>query len=198
MGVATKDQSGMPSDTAGGGAYPIGDFRIARGGPFYDLQQRLGLLRERALHAGRRAAILIGIAWGVPLLLSTLSGHAIGPAASRPFLLDLGAWARFFIAIGIFVLMERMVEERLRSHLRQFARAPLLAPAAMPAAAEAVVRALRRRDARLAEFVCVVAAYAVTLGGVWLALDADASSWLVTVGPEGARLTAAGWWCVLV
>ena len=26
----------------------------------------------------------------------------------------------------------------------------------------------------------------------------EASSWLVAVGPEGARLTAAGWWCVLV
>ena len=127
------------------------EFLIAHGGPYYDLQQRIGLLRERALNAGRRAALLVGLAWGVPLLLSTFSGHAIGPAAARPFLLDLGAWARFFIAIGIFVLMERMVEERLRSHLRQFALAPLIAPGAQPAAAEAVVRALRPRDLRLAE-----------------------------------------------
>jgi hypothetical protein len=176
----------------------ITDFLIARGGPFYELQQRLRLLREEALHAGRRAAILVGLAWGVPLLLSAVAGHAIGPAASRPFLLDLGVWARFFVAIGMFVLMERMVEERLRSHLRHFVRAPLIAPDAQPAATEAVVRALRRRDLRLAELVCVVAAYAITLGGVWLALDAAASSWLVTVAPEDARLTAAGWWCALV
>jgi hypothetical protein len=174
------------------------DFLIARGGPYYDLQQRLGLLHERALNAGRRAAILVGLAWGVPLLLSVITGHAIGPAASRPFLLDLGAWARFVIAIGIFVLMERMVEERLRAHLRQFVRAPLIAPGAQPAAAEAVVRALRRRDARLAELVCVVAAYVITLGGAELILHADSSSWLVSVGPEGARLTPAGWWCALV
>jgi len=134
----------------------------------------------------------------VPLLLSVFSGHAIGPATSRPFLLDLGAWARFFIAIGIFVLMERLIEERLRSHLRQFVRAPVLAPAAMPAAVEAVVRALRRRDARFAEMVCVALAYAITLSGAALALGADASSWLVTVGREGASLTVAGWWCALV
>jgi hypothetical protein len=176
----------------------VGEFLIARGGPFYDLQQRLGLLHERALNAGRRAAILIGLAWGVPLMLSAIAGHAIGSAASRPFLLDLGAWARFVIAIGIFVLMERMVEERLRVHLRQFARAPLLAPAATPAAAEAVVRALRRRDLRVAELVCVVLAYAITLAGAELFLAADTSSWIVTVGPEGARLTLAGWWCALV
>jgi hypothetical protein len=94
--------------------------------------------------------------------------------------------------------MERMVEERLRVHLRQFTRAPLLAPASMPAAAEAVVRALRRRDAPFGELVCLALAYAISLGNVVLILHADASSWLVTVAPEGVRLTLAGWWCALV
>ena len=176
----------------------IDEFLIARGGPFYELQQRLGLLHEQALHAGRRATLLVGLAWGVPLLLSALAGNAIGPAANGPFLLELGAWARYAIAIAIFVLMERMVEERLRVHLRQFARAPLLAPASMPAAAEAVVRALRRRDAPFGELVCLALAYAISLGNVVLILHADASSWLVTVAPEGVRLTLAGWWCALV
>jgi hypothetical protein len=187
--------SAAQADTESAG---VDGFLIARGGPFYNLQLRLGLLHERALNAGRRAAIVIGLAWGVPLVLSAMTGHAVGPSATRPFLLDLGAWARFFIAIGIFVLMERLVEERLRSHLRQFARAPLIAPGSRAAAAEAVVRALRRRDLRLAELAGVVAAYAISLGGARLVLDADVSSWLVAVGPEGARLTAAGWWCTLV
>jgi hypothetical protein len=173
-------------------------FLIAHGGPFYDLQQRLGLLHERALNAGRRAALLVGIAWGVPLVLSAFSGHAVGAVATRPFLLDLGAWARFVIALGIFVLMERLVEERLRAHLRQFVRAPLIPPDAQPAAAKAVVRALRRRDLRLAELACVVAAYAIILAGVELFLHSAAASWIVAVGPEGARLTPAGWWCALV
>ena len=187
--MATTDVSAASPTETDTGSAGVDEFLIAHGGPFYALQQRLGLLHERALNAGRRAAILVGLAWGVPLVLSAIAGHAIGPAATRPFLLDLGAWARFFIAIGIFVLMERMVEERLRSHLRQFVRAPLIAPGSQPAAAEAVARALRRRDLRLAELACVVAAYAITLAGVALVLDAEASSWLVTVGPEGARLT---------
>jgi hypothetical protein len=196
--MAATDVSASSANETDTGSAGVDEFLIAHGGPYYDLQQRLGLLHERALNAGRRAALLVGLAWGVPLLLSAFSGHAIGPAASRPFLLDLGAWARFVVAIGIFVLMERMVEERLRAHLRQFARAPLLAPAAMPAAADAVVQALGRRDARLAELVCVVAAYAITLAGVEIGLNTDSSSWLVSVGDEGARLTPAGWWCALV
>jgi hypothetical protein len=122
--MATIDLSAAsPAETRTRSA-GVDAFLIARGGPFYHLQQRLGLLHEKALHAGRRAAILVAVAWGVPLVLSAVAGHALGPAASRPFLLDLGAWARFLIAIGIFVLMERLVEERLRVHLRQFVRAP--------------------------------------------------------------------------
>jgi hypothetical protein len=196
--AARSRESAAAATRANDGSRGIDEFLFARGGPYYDLQQPLGLLHERALNAGRRAAILIGLAWGVPLLLSAVAGHVIGPAAARPFLLDLGAWARFFVAIAIFVLMERFVEERLRAHLRQLVRAPLLAPAALPAAAEAVVRALRRRDAWLAELVCAVAAYTITLGGAELLLADGSSSWLVSVGQEGARLTPAGWWCALV
>jgi hypothetical protein len=56
----------------------------------------------------------------------------------------------------------------------------------------------RRRDARLAELVCLVLAYAITLTGAEFFLAGDTSSWIVTVGPEGAGLTLAGWWCALV
>jgi hypothetical protein len=142
--ATTEVSAASPTETDTGWAR-VDEFLIARGGPFYALQHRLGLLHGRALNAGRRAAILVGLAWGMPLLLSALFGHAIGPAASRPFLLDLGALRAL-----------RRRDRHLRAdgapgrgaasaHLRQFVRAPLLAPGAMQAAAEAVVRALRRR-----------------------------------------------------
>jgi hypothetical protein len=84
--VSGASATETPTESAG-----VDAFLIARGGPYYDLQQRMGLLHERALNARRRAAILVGLAWGVPLVLSAIAGHALGPAASRPFLLDLGA-----------------------------------------------------------------------------------------------------------
>ena len=85
----------------------IGQFLVARGGPFYTLQRQIGLLREDAFRAGRRAVLLVGLAWGVPLVLSIVTGDAIGPYTDRPYLLDPGVWARFFIAVGLFILMER-------------------------------------------------------------------------------------------
>ncbi len=51
----------------------------------------------------RRALIFVALAWGVPFLLSLAEGNLLY-AAGKPFLLDLGAWARFFIAVGAFIL----------------------------------------------------------------------------------------------
>jgi hypothetical protein len=175
----------------------IGEFLVARGGPFYTLQRQLGLLREDAFRAGRRAMLLVGLAWGVPLVLSIVAGDAIGPYAERPYLLDPGAWARFFIAVGLFILMERQVEERLRMHLAQFARAPLLAPESFEPAAEAVTKALKRRDSRLAEIVCLIIATLVTIAGLFKMFDAETSSWMVRVLPDGNSFTVAGWWCMV-
>ncbi len=127
-------------------------------------------MQKRALNSGRRAAIAVALAWGVPLLLSLAAGTAWGPAASRPFLLDAGVWARYAVAIAIFILMERTVEERLRLMLRRIATTPLVAPAELPAAAAAVERALRRRDSASAELCCVVLGYAITIGAATMLL----------------------------
>ena len=175
----------------------IGQFLVARGGPFYTLQLQLGLLREDAFRAGRRAVLLVGLVWGMPLVLSIVAGDAIGTYAERPYLLDPGAWARFFIAVGLFILMERQVEERLRKHLAQFARAPILAPGSLEPAAEAVTKALKRRDSRLAEIICLIIAIIATIAGSFRMIDTDISTWLVHVAPDGNSFTLAGWWCIV-
>jgi hypothetical protein len=175
-----------------------GEFLLAHGGPFYALQKQLGLLRRDAFRAGSRALLFVGLAWGVPLILSIIAGDAYGPAAEKPYLLELGVWARFFVAVGLFVLMERQVEQRLRKHLVQFSTAPLLAPGAFEAAAAAVTKALKRRDAYLAEAICLAIAVFITFATYTRLLDVDTSSWSVHVLPEGNTLTMAGWWSVLI
>lgn len=173
----------------------VDDFRLAVGGPFYDLQQRLGLLHGKALRVGRRTLIYVGLAFMVPLGLAVAQGVAFD--IPRPFLLDPAVWARFVIAISIFVLMDRLVDEQLRTLLRQFVRAPLIAPAALPAAAEAVNRALARKDSTLPELVCIGLALLISSGGMALH-DGSGGSWLV-IGEAGAmHWTLAAWWCAAV
>src|SRR5664279_5926878 len=118
----------------------IGNYLASHGGPFFELQGRLGLLREDALLAGRRAAMFVALAWGVPFLLSIIHGDAFTLTGGRPFVLDFGAWARFFIAIALFMLAEQQVEYGLHGKLGQLVRAAIIAPGSLEAAANAVVR----------------------------------------------------------
>ncbi len=181
----------------GDGPVPVVDFQIAHGGPFYELQRRVGLLHDQALASGRRAIVAVALAWGVPLVLSALAGHAVGPYQDRPFLADLGAWARFVIGIAIFFAMERMVEERLRHLHRRMVDAAILAPRARADAAQAAIRALQRRNSALAEAVCCVLAFAISAVAA-LGIDADSPQWLAQPDGTGFHLTPAGWWCLLV
>ena len=64
-------------DADGEEASRIGDYLASHGGPFFELQRRLGMLREDALLAGRRAALFVALAWGVPFLLSLVAGQRV-------------------------------------------------------------------------------------------------------------------------
>ncbi len=175
-----------------------GEFLLAHGGPFYELQRRLGLLQENAFRAGRRALLFVALAWGVPLVLALVAGSAFGPVADGPYLLDLVVWARFFIAVGLFLLVERRVEAQLRTFLLQFAQAPLLAPGSIKAAADSVTRALRRRDAGIVELACLAVAALASLTTYLRLMEVDTASWGVQVAAGGNSLTLAGWWAVVV
>jgi len=176
----------------------VSEFLLAHGGPFYALQQKLGLLREDAFRAGSRAILFVILAWGVPLVFSLIAGNAYGPGTDNPYLLDLGVWARFFVAIALFLLMEKKVEERLRTCLLQFVRAPLLAPGSFEAAATAVTHALKRRDAKLAEAICLLIAALISLILYKRLMDFDIATWAVHVAQAGNSLTLAGWWVIIV
>ena len=184
-------------DADGEEASRIGDYLASHGGPFFELQRRFGMLREDALLAGRRAALFVALAWGVPFLLSLVAGRAFSLADGRAYLVDFGAWARFFIAIGLFMLSEQQIEYGLNGKLGQLVRAPIIAPDCFAAAASAVVRALRLRDSRAAEIICLGLAIVGTV--VWLTrLTASRhSSWAVEIAGDGAHVTLAGWWSVI-
>ena len=193
----SRRRTGQMSDIASGEEHGIGEYLASHGGPFFELQRRLGVLEEDALHAGKRAALFVALGWGVPLILSFLQGHAFGPADGDPYLLDFSALARFFIATGLFVLAEQQVEFGLRGKLGQFVRAPILAPESFEPATAAVVKALRLRDSWSAEIVCFVMAVAAALFWMTHLFGADESDWAVQVGAAGANITLAGWWSVI-
>ncbi len=176
---------------------PIDAFLIARGGPFYEMQRMLGLLSESAFRAVPRAIVLVALAFGVPLVLTMIAGTAFGPPGDEPFIRALGIWARFVFGVGLFVVSERHVEERLRRDLQHMGDAPLLAPGSLEAAAKAVTKALKRRDNWLAELVCLTLAAIISYFVYQRFVTVTMVAWSVQTVDGTVQLTAAGWWVVV-
>ncbi|MDI7864234.1 hypothetical protein MRS76_20050 [Rhizobiaceae bacterium n13] len=182
------------SDGAGATDAELEDFLASHGGVFFELQERLGLLRRNALCSAKRALLFVGLAWGVPLLLGIPRSFLLDIQGA--YLADFGVWAKFFIAIGAFILAEQQVEKGLRAKLSQLVRAPIISPAFIPKAAAIVTAALRQRDSRAAELGCLALAIFASVLSYLNFHTADASFWAVEHMPEGNRITAAGWWSI--
>jgi hypothetical protein len=172
-------------------------FLIARGGPFYHLQRKARLVDATGLNPIVRAVIFVAVAWGVPLALTIATGTALGPLQARPFLLDPGAFARFFLAIGLLVLAETQIENHLREVVRQLFDGQLLAAGARTAAKSAVAKALKRRNSSLAELVCFLLAVLASWFLVTNITSDAPPSWAVAITDTGRSPTVAGWWTVI-
>lgn len=192
IGTDTLDRVGKATSNE------VKDYLASHGGPFYELQTRLGLLHQKSLSVGRRAVIFIALAWAVPLLLGLPQSLLLEASSGITYLVDPTVWARFLLAIGAFMLAEQQIEVQLREKLRQFLSAPIIAPTSFDTAARAVANALRRRDSRTAEAVCLLVAGVAAVVALRNLLTVDHSSWAVASSAARNAITAAGWWTLFV
>ncbi len=178
---------------------PEEKFSLVIGGPFYRLQQRLGLLGPDLLPPMSTALLFAAIAWLPPALLSLVQGLAWSESlGGRAFFLDFGAYARFLIAIVMFVVMERTAEKRIAALIRQFRDAGLVPPEERSRFITALQLADRRSSSALAEAIILGVAYVVSASGAFHSLSLLQESWLGSLVDGHARFSAAGWWILLV
>ena len=95
------------------------DFSLVQGGPFFQLLLRTGLIRQPADLVVRRIVVLLLIAWMPLLVLSLLSGRAIGGVAV-PFLFDLGQQVRLLLCLPLLLVADVVVHRRISPVVRMF------------------------------------------------------------------------------
>jgi hypothetical protein len=81
-------------------------FLLMEGGPLYNLERRIGLIKQNAPLKIRHAAITPLITWLPLLILSAMQGRAYGHTVAVPFLRDFGAYTRFLLAIPLLIAAE--------------------------------------------------------------------------------------------
>ena len=183
---ATTEQRVVPGD-------PEQDLRFEMGGPAYRLMQRIGVIRGAGPSVLRRSLAFLAIGWVPLVLLSLLTGTAIGPTPRSSLLLDFAAYARLFIAVPLVFAAEAVVGPRLRAAGLRIADGGLVPPESRAGFLAAVARVRRRREAALPEIILAVIAFSTP----WLlkleqvaGIGAVASSW----GNDGGHWLPAGLW----
>jgi len=174
-------------------------FSLVIGGPFYRLQHRLGMLGPDLLPTTVAALSLVGLAWMPLLALALYQNVALNSdLTERSLLLDYSAHARFIIAIFMFVVMERIAEQRLKLIIQQFEVSGLVDQTEHHQFETVLLHADQRSGSGLAEYILLFLAYVASIAGVITNISVLQTSWLGSSLDGDIQLTLAAWWAILV
>lgn len=168
------------------------DVSLVRGGPFYRIQQALGLIRPGHWNIGRRIVVLVAIGW-LPLVLITAISN---PAGLHSLLTEYRIYARMLIAVPALLFGEIFMESRVRAVLIHLRRSGLMDPPDLAYIDGVVARLARIRNAILPEIAVLLFLIVHTIT-VYKSLI-DSTPWLGQGTGVNFQLTHAGWYAVVV
>src|SRR5262249_3241563 len=92
---------------------PVGlDPFLTRSGPFHRFQQTLHLADPLSPRTSRRALLFALVSWLPLVALAAVQGLAINVDPRRSLLLDFTVYARFLVAVPLFLLGESVADSR--------------------------------------------------------------------------------------
>jgi hypothetical protein len=170
-------------------------FSLVLGGPLFQLFRRAHLADDALLMTLRRVLVISGVAWVPLLVLSALDGHLVGSKVAVPFLPDLETHIRLLVVVPLLLLAELVVHQRLRPIARAFLERKLIPLGEMSRFDRALKSAYALRNSVVAEVLLLAAVYLVGILIVWRRYTViDASTWYLTLSPQGLKLSLAGLW----
>jgi hypothetical protein len=171
-------------------------FLLMQGGPLYNLQKRIGIIKANASITIRRAYIAGLLAWIPLFILSAINGRAIGHAVPIPFLRDFSGYTRFLIALPLLLAAETILGPRIAEAAAHFITSGVVLEKDYKRFNRAVDLGLENRDSRLAEVIMVVLAYIFAFITI-RTTSVHIATWYADSTDNGLSPTAAGWWLFL-
>jgi len=172
------------------------DFSLVRGGPFYQLLERIKLLRAPTGLVKRRVIACIAVTLLPLVVLTALSGTLVSGVAI-PLVLDLDVTVKFLFALPLMIAAEPIVHDRVKETVQEYLDRDLIAPRDEPRFEAIVASTMRLRNSAAIEVILFVVALT---GGyaLWSSAVAirDVPTWYSGKGAAG--LTTAGWWYAIV
>jgi len=178
------DQEGTPRSR---------DFLLMEGGPLYNLQRRVGLIKKNAPLTIRAAVLSALLTWVPLLILSWMNGRAFGHSVPVPFLRDFSVYTRFLLAVPLLLAAELILGPLIAEAASHFITSGVLGEKNYREFDNAVDSGLRSRDSIPAEIIMVFLAYLNAIIS-FQHTAVHVATWYADRSATGASLTLAGWW----
>jgi hypothetical protein len=166
--------------------------------PPYRLESWLGLIGAEEPHVAGRAILAVAIAWLPLAVLTLVRGDFMRADHANAFVLDIGCYTRYLVALPLLVLAEGLCAPRLTAIARQFSVAGLIAESDRPAYERAVASTGRLLRSRTAEVAAFILAYVLVASVVASKPEVAPPLWHGVIWGDRIVPTPAGWWGLLV
>lgn len=171
------------------GSSLLPDFSLVKGGPFFELERGLRIIRPPRFDAWRSALFVTLVSWVPLVLLSLLQGKG----AARLFFADFQVQAELLLSLPVLVAAEPYIDGRVGVAARQFLRADLVEEKDRESFEATARRLVRWRDAPLIELLLLGLVIALAL----VSTPDPGREWLVVADPTRQLSLAGGWYqCV--
>jgi hypothetical protein len=174
------------------------DFSLVLGGPLFQLFIRARLTTDALGLVKRRLIFFSLITWLPLLLLSVLSGEALGGAIKVPFIYDVDVHVRFLVALPLLLVAELVVHQRIRLIVRQFIERGIVPARSLPEFEALIGSAMRLRNSVVIEVLLLVLVLTV-MHYFWssqLVLASD--TWYAAIVDGHRTYSPAGYWYAFV
>ena len=168
-------------------------FLLMEGGPLFNIEKRLGLIKQHAPLTKRRAVLAALLTWVPLLILSVIEGRAWGHSVPVTFVRDFSTYSRFLLAVPLLVFAENIIGPRIAQAASHFAQSGVVIEKDFGRFDKLVELGLHTRDSIIAEVVLVVLVYVTTIVG-FKETAVHVTTWYATHTEAGSSLTLAGWW----
>ncbi len=171
---------------------------LVRGGPFWRLQRRVGLLGEDSLPTWTGAVKVAAFCWLPMAALAGLDSRNWDLEYDHSFFTDLEAYSRFLVAIVILIITDRTTDHRLHKLLVTFENTGIVARALHADFFQRIVLGDKRTSSGVAEMMMLVFSFVLTVISAYYVAQNDLEQWTSSMAGFGGPLSPAGWWKVLV
>ena len=146
----------------------------------------------------RRALLFALVSWLPLAALAAVQGLAINDDPRRSLLLDFTVYARFLVAVPLFIIGESVADRRYSMIVNYLRRSGIVTGSERQSYDDLLSSARRLRDSRAAEILWALLAYVGAFLSVFYHAMSEQSTWLVDGATGSIPLSWAGCWYAAV